>query len=730
MSRIEDVQELFVKLNQNSLARQLAKLTSQNASISVSQFSSNALTVNGISNALPIKRTVPLYVTDANNAFILSAEGELLLAFYLARWREEHGYEFSAVYEFIQSLDPRRKQQIECLQVLYRYNLVSKANLDMLMSITDEENFKRTSEALKNLASVQQLNQQTFLATCAHPNKQSLIHAVDQMREKRFERIYRSLGFIAGSLAIGSLICACVSFIVLPAVVAIKLFVGSMFFSLNALVIGSTINKLRSRLPLYYHFAPASKKTINQLLGSRDPESFLRVLGFLRRDMKTPFNIEVLKISSDAEGYFIGLFGRLNISSTEHALFRLFKKKTLGRSVASFALILDASGIFLPEPSINMFRLALTHIDIFLSANFNQLVEHIPNHLKFDFINILENRLNTRGALTVDQFNTIFSRDIGRLLGIQPQERGRGRHAELFHHQNTHLPSVEKSISHSAFTLKKMLAIQPINYSQILGAMQAWLAHTKFDDPAKGVVVRQSFDRLSQLNFTDTQSHVSMQEALVLAWSAVHADHIRGVCSIEDAKNHLINALYEIHTAYGENRPSCSRGSFNKIFEALKCIGVKGVDFIATTNVQLSEDFLSAIQKQLLAVFTQYLNDEQVDLAQQLLQELVDQDIKSATIWAKIRSGVKADMLHHEFYIENSANLPGIANLEQYIDACREHYEFSSEQAEKFKALLNNKLKALKSEPSSAMPISIFKSAPLPNQDNSQYSSRLGASPK
>jgi hypothetical protein len=687
MISVDDIAGLIDKLKSNDaiFCDKLQKLTQDNASVTILHDIDTHFVINGTARKWRVSRHCALTIRDQNNQRMLSAEGELLFAFYLAKWREKNKSNKAVVEmdDYIDSLDQVDKRRVANLQILYRYNLVSKANLEKLMSLPDEYQHRLFAD-MYELYQINHLNQATFHAACQHENKGSLSQAIYEMRESRDSKLFDKVTILS---------CIVIFLSCLATVILLTPIIGlfAMLVPLVSLVVLLPLSLYvgdRITSTSFYRSLPIDKSCINHMLESLHPSSFRKEWSNLHSKTRTAFNIEVLKISSLAGTYFLELFSRLNIHSTTNELFQLFKRNTAGRSISRVKMFFQDSEMFADVNEAN-FRFFLMHMDVFLTSRFSETNRMVPPHLMNDFMRILVRHLGQRDGLEAGELSFRIRADVMRMLNQQNPRRE--NLAPVFDAQNTHLPSVEQGISASARRLKDMIVLTPRTCKLILAEMKekSWLEQFKIQDNHKRSLVEKSLKRLFDLNFTDEKSGVSIQEALVMAWVAIHDDKIRGDCAITDAHDHFINALFEIQTAYPNNQPACPRGSFNKIFEALKMVGVKDVDFTATTSGDVTSDFYRAITVELERVFKKKLS-ESIDAAKDMLAKLKENDLRHDEIWEAIKSGVLQEMDHHAFFISNSSVFKslGIKPLNSYCDQNKQHYEFSEILADKFETML------------------------------------------
>jgi len=163
---------------------------------------------------------------------------------------------------------------------------------------------------------------------------------------------------------------------------------------------------------------------------------------------------------------------------------------------------------------------------------------------------------------------------------MNPQQN---RQQPLFNNtQSTHTASVHASASQTATNLLNRYEsrVQGAKLNTILQKFASWVnARTPLD--LKQQAAAHCIDRLTNSNYfyTDSVSHVSTQQLMALAWLAVHDESAR-TATLDDAKQQLIEALYEIQRGYNlseigvddhapADRPICTGGTFNKWCEKL-----------------------------------------------------------------------------------------------------------------------------------------------------------------
>jgi hypothetical protein len=147
--------------------------------------------------------------------------------------------------------------------------------------------------------------------------------------------------------------------------------------------------------------------------------------------------------------------------------------------------------------------------------------------------------------------------------------------------QSTHTASVHKSVSESATRLFDRYHSritgggleETIRRIQIFG--QSLLPTSVVNRAAKNCILRITNPGYV---FTDGGSGITTRELLALVFLAINDnDQRRG--SLENARGHFVQALYEIQRGYnlsetgedqgGDDRPICSPGTFNKLIERL-----------------------------------------------------------------------------------------------------------------------------------------------------------------
>ncbi|GAB4391386.1 MAG: hypothetical protein Tsb005_00960 [Gammaproteobacteria bacterium] len=150
--------------------------------------------------------------------------------------------------------------------------------------------------------------------------------------------------------------------------------------------------------------------------------------------------------------------------------------------------------------------------------------------------------------------------------------------------QSTHNAAVHQAVSASAKRLKNRYgsSITGSGLADTIHTLQAEIMKLS-DNSLKTQAAQRCLPRLTALDytFTDKASNVSTRELLALSFIAIQDDKLRRG-SVEDAKNMLVEGLYEIQRGYNLNNSGiddgeldrfiCAGGTFNKLVEKLQGI--------------------------------------------------------------------------------------------------------------------------------------------------------------
>ncbi len=148
--------------------------------------------------------------------------------------------------------------------------------------------------------------------------------------------------------------------------------------------------------------------------------------------------------------------------------------------------------------------------------------------------------------------------------------------------QSTHTASVHETVSQSAKNLTALYGtkIAGNGLDKIIKNISKWLTAVR-GNSLEIAAAKRCLPRITAPNysFTDPLSKVSTGQLLAFAWIAIH-DEKKRIGALNDAKNLLINGLYEIQrgdniseAGVDNNQPNdlsiCKPGTFNKIMEKL-----------------------------------------------------------------------------------------------------------------------------------------------------------------
>lgn len=221
--------------------------------------------------------------------------------------------------------------------------------------------------------------------------------------------------------------------------------------------------------------------------------------------------------------------------------------------------------------------------------------------------------------------------------------------------QSTHTASVHESISNSAMKLSnhympqiKNHDIATTQYTELLGWIKTTSNQSFQSTTANKCIERMSRDQT--LYYQDPVSQVSVKTLLILFWLLIHDNDSR-IGSAEDAKNNLINGLYEIQRGYALNEhgqdnnqskkdvPICAGGTFNKLIE--KMIGL--TDCVEVIHLSIATA-LPKIKASIKHHLHQLLTSEKDSLLISHVQTTIQQDTIESSLWEKIKQQVRSDV--------------------------------------------------------------------------------------
>ena len=196
--------------------------------------------------------------------------------------------------------------------------------------------------------------------------------------------------------------------------------------------------------------------------------------------------------------------------------------------------------------------------------------------------------------------------------------RNQGPQLNINRNQSVHEVSVHVSVSHSAKNLFNHYHPNADFIKTSLRDMKDWLDNPfhsnsvaplpsdydpKWLEPAKNC-----YERLSEIEFEDQRSGVTMQQALALVWAGINnPNEFEKIAKTEpverlDRRLTLLKNLYEVQRGYNligdganpvdNNEPdnvTCVSGSFNKLIAALASVGHSGVEIIFVTKELITQ---------------------------------------------------------------------------------------------------------------------------------------------
>ena len=230
--------------------------------------------------------------------------------------------------------------------------------------------------------------------------------------------------------------------------------------------------------------------------------------------------------------------------------------------------------------------------------------------------------------------------------------------AGINNNQSTHTASIHHSVSTSAIKLWDRYGAQlsENKVKEIITKIKEEiqnLSDTRVNKAAKNCI-----ERISQSNFFDPDSQVSIKQLLALSYKARHDDAKRQG-SLEDANKLFMDGLYEIQRGYNisasnvddeqeKDQTICTAGTFNKLIE--KLVGVHpDVELLFITK-EVATQKLPIIVREEVNHYLEMLSKPETKEGFHYLIKLREQLSKDGIeiIWDKIKLKV-ADRLFDEF---------------------------------------------------------------------------------
>ena len=174
--------------------------------------------------------------------------------------------------------------------------------------------------------------------------------------------------------------------------------------------------------------------------------------------------------------------------------------------------------------------------------------------------------------------------------------------------------------------------------------------NSKINQAAKRCVLRVT---AAKHTFTDPQSKVTTRQLLALIFLAIN-DKDTLTCTTQDAQGLLIEGLYEIQRGYnlsyngldqgGQDRPICTRGTFNKLIEKLQAIHPDcEIQFITNSMASLKSPII--VREEAISYLkSQAIQNTAKDLREffRLISHVKECGIE--VIWDKIKDNVANTM--------------------------------------------------------------------------------------
>lgn len=271
------------------------------------------------------------------------------------------------------------------------------------------------------------------------------------------------------------------------------------------------------------------------------------------------------------------------------------------------------------------------------------------------------------------------------IFAAAPQANGNA--AGINNAQNTHTESVHKSTADSAKRLKDRYgdALEEKGLGAILNEIVEYM-HTLHPHTFNQAAAMRGLIRLRDEAIglgREGQSGIYNREILALSWLAIHDDKLRQG-SLLDAKAKIVEGLYELQRGYnlvlvqvgektelkdnmGNDSPSCTSGTFNKIVEHLAGVH-PDVEIISVTKVQAGMKLPQVVKEEVLKVLKKQARElesqAEFDELQALLAELV---VPNSGLPDELYEQVK-DKIEERMFEEFSSVYGFDENNEEFLD--------------------------------------------------------------
>lgn len=361
----------------------------------------------------------------------------------------------------------------------------------------------------------------------------------------------------------------------------------------------------------------------------------------------------------------------------------LLNKDTLNALIITAPILLDDSTIIqwhrLPtalltkELFVQMINIAMTQ---------GRLSEKFQTHAQA--IAIAQARAQARAFFTMLINQT-----------IHPPQAEEEDSSELSNRQSTHTKSVEKSTAESAQRLLARYQEQVNSLDQINALLEEIEIHIAELPEANPIyqAAGRCWIRLEEWKFLDVtpanDCTISVRQLLALFWMAIH-DEDQRQCTLEEGKNLLVQALYELQrdgniNATGQDnrdeadwQPSCPGGTFNKLIEKLAGGVHPDINLQVITQEGLTRKFM-AIVRQIAIEHMEQLIIISKDNNTPLVIAIDDDTVSN--IWEDIREKVRSILFTKELLDEYQSLYPNEEEQKQNFEAILEAgQDFSLEE--------------------------------------------------
>lgn len=328
-------------------------------------------------------------------------------------------------------------------------------------------------------------------------------------------------------------------------------------------------------------------------------------------------------------------------------------------NLALVLYVLGTSGLLRGNLAQTNFNALITHEAILCHQNnhhngvsiWEMMPDHRPTALEFQRIILIaqehaENPDDGSGALMA-----YINANILNIVDMQDNNLIANRQDVNFNpNQSTHTASVHASVSESAIKLFERYKNKITDHAldDNINALSRWIhAHEPKDNKQKAA--GRCIERLTHESYiyTDSVSKVSMKQLLALVWIGINDENAR-FGALEDAKNQLIEGLYEIQRGYNiskevidNNEPDesiCTAGTFNKLIEKLAGVHCDVTVLYITKEVATTKLKIVAIEQA-----QEYLDNLPLDEDIETLKNKInDEDMDY--LWNQILPKVKVRM--------------------------------------------------------------------------------------